>query len=84
VKYYLPKGISYMDIQLVGIIGAGVMGSGLAQVLAKTGHEVVLVDISNDILQSIKDQFIKNVRLQMMLSKEHAIEEPRDVLKTRN
>jgi 3-hydroxybutyryl-CoA dehydrogenase len=31
--------------QLVGVLGAGQMGSGIAQVLARTGHEVVLYDL---------------------------------------
>jgi 3-hydroxybutyryl-CoA dehydrogenase len=31
-----------MTIQRVGIIGSGIMGSGIAEVAAKTGHDVVL------------------------------------------
>src|SRR3954471_19805645 len=31
-----------MTIERVGIIGSGIMGSGIAEVAAKTGHEVVL------------------------------------------
>ena len=31
-----------MTIQRVGILGSGIMGSGIAEVAAKTGHEVVL------------------------------------------
>jgi len=31
-----------MAIERVGIIGSGIMGSGIAEVAAKTGHEVVL------------------------------------------
>ena len=31
-----------MTIKRVGIVGSGIMGSGLAEVAAKTGHEVVL------------------------------------------
>ena len=29
---------------IVGVIGAGTMGSGIAQVAAQTGHSVVLLD----------------------------------------
>ena len=39
-----------MNIQTVGVIGAGVMGVGVAQNLAQTGHHAVLLDISDDIL----------------------------------
>ena len=31
-----------MTIQRVGVVGSGIMGSGIAEVAAKTGHEVVL------------------------------------------
>ena len=31
-----------MTIKSVGILGSGIMGSGIAEVAAKTGHEVVL------------------------------------------
>ena len=33
-----------MDVQRTGVIGAGVMGSGIAQVLAQVGCEVVCID----------------------------------------
>lgn len=33
-------------IKIIGVIGAGQMGSGIAQVLAQAGYEVVLQDIS--------------------------------------
>lgn len=35
-----------MDIQKVGVIGAGTMGSGIAQVFAVAGHDVVMCDVS--------------------------------------
>ncbi len=31
-----------MTIKRVGILGSGIMGSGIAEVAAKSGHEVVL------------------------------------------
>src|SRR5450755_4459997 len=31
-----------MTIKRVGIVGSGIMGSGIAEAAAKTGHEVVL------------------------------------------
>ncbi|XP_023233392.1 hydroxyacyl-coenzyme A dehydrogenase, mitochondrial-like [Centruroides sculpturatus] len=33
------------------VIGGGLMGSGIAQVAAQTGHEVILVDVSDEILK---------------------------------
>ncbi|KAK3554122.1 hypothetical protein QTP70_019216 [Hemibagrus guttatus] len=38
-------------IKHVTVIGGGLMGSGIAQVAAVTGHSVVLVDMSEDILK---------------------------------
>ncbi|MFN2520720.1 MAG: 3-hydroxyacyl-CoA dehydrogenase family protein [Candidatus Limnocylindria bacterium] len=35
----------------VGVVGAGTMGAGIAQVCAAAGHEVVLVDVSPDQLK---------------------------------
>ena len=36
-----------MEIQRMGVVGAGTMGSGIAQVAAQSGIDVVLVDISS-------------------------------------
>ena len=41
-------GISVMAIETVGIIGAGQMGSGIAQVAATAGYKVLFYDISAD------------------------------------
>ena len=40
-----------MDIQRIGVIGAGVMGSEIAQVAAAAGCSVVLVDIDDAAVQ---------------------------------
>ena len=40
-----------MDIRRVGVVGAGQMGSGIAQVFAQSGYEVLLHDISEDNLE---------------------------------
>lgn len=41
-----PEGIPTSKINKVGIIGAGMMGAGIAYVTAKAGMEVVLIDTS--------------------------------------
>lgn len=58
-----------MDIQVVGVIGAGVMGSGVSQALAQTGHNVILVDISEEILERAKQEIKNNLRFGLMLNK---------------
>ncbi len=58
-----------MNIHVVGVVGAGVMGTGLAQNLAQTGHEVILLDTSDAILDKAKETIKKNMRLQRMFNK---------------
>jgi 3-hydroxybutyryl-CoA dehydrogenase len=48
-----------MNIQVVGVVGAGVMGIGVSQNLAQTGYQVILVDISEAILESAEQEIKK-------------------------
>ncbi|ELU06583.1 hypothetical protein CAPTEDRAFT_137685 [Capitella teleta] len=41
-------------IKHVTVIGGGLMGSGIAQIAAQTGHDVTMVDMSEDILAKSK------------------------------
>lgn len=41
-----------MEIMQVGVLGAGTMGAGIAQVFAEAGLKVMLVDIDKNMLQS--------------------------------
>ncbi len=40
-----------MNLQNIGVIGAGTMGNGIAQVCAVAGFNVTLIDISESALQ---------------------------------
>ena len=40
-----------MAIKRVVIIGGGLMGSGIAQVAAQTGHDVAVVDLNDQVLK---------------------------------
>jgi 3-hydroxybutyryl-CoA dehydrogenase len=40
-----------MEIKTIGVVGAGQMGSGIAQVAAQAGYEVVLLDVSQEALE---------------------------------
>ena len=53
----------------IGVIGAGVMGRGIAQVSAMAGHEVVLFDINYDVLQSAEKGVDKNLNKAIQLGK---------------
>ena len=60
--------IVVMEIQSVGVIGAGTMGIGLAQNLAQTGHQVILLDIADRILEKAEAEIRKNLRVQHFFS----------------
>ncbi len=61
-----------MNLKRIGVIGAGVMGVGVAQTLAQTGHDVVLVDICDDILDQAKGQIYQNIRLSRLFNRPQA------------
>ncbi|NQE34943.1 3-hydroxyacyl-CoA dehydrogenase NAD-binding domain-containing protein [Microcoleus asticus] len=69
-----------MNIQTVGVIGAGVMGVGVAQNLAQTGHHAVLLDISDDILERAKQEIKNNIRFQGFFNKNEKADSPNDIL----
>jgi 3-hydroxybutyryl-CoA dehydrogenase len=70
-----------MDIQVVGVIGAGVMGTGVAQNLAQTNHQVILLDVSGEILERAKEKIEQDVRLQGLFNKGAKATDPKEVLK---
>ncbi|MGH9801440.1 MAG: 3-hydroxyacyl-CoA dehydrogenase NAD-binding domain-containing protein, partial [Blastocatellia bacterium] len=39
-----------MAIKKIGVLGAGLMGSGVAQVAAASGYEVTLVEVSEELV----------------------------------
>jgi 3-hydroxyacyl-CoA dehydrogenase/enoyl-CoA hydratase/3-hydroxybutyryl-CoA epimerase len=41
-----PDGIAKQEIRKIGVLGAGMMGAGIAYVSAKAGYDVVLKDVS--------------------------------------
>ncbi|MCJ8333010.1 MAG: 3-hydroxybutyryl-CoA dehydrogenase [Epibacterium sp.] len=53
-----------MDVQKVGVIGAGQMGNGIAHVMALSGFNVVLNDISQTALDNALAQIQKNLARQ--------------------
>lgn len=50
-----------MDVKDVCVIGAGVMGSGIVQLLATYGYNVTLVDENEEILNKAKNAIEKNL-----------------------
>ncbi len=50
-----------MDIKKVCVIGAGIMGTGIAQLVATHGYNVNLVDVNEEILNKAKSSIEKNL-----------------------
>lgn len=61
-----PKDVPRFDVKKVGIVGAGLMGQGIAQVSAKVGIDVVLLDRDLASARRGKEQVAKTLgrRLQ--------------------
>lgn len=58
------------NVKKIGVIGAGVMGTGVAQRFAEAAYEIVLVDIRDDILESAKAAIERNIMIHNMMNKE--------------
>jgi 3-hydroxybutyryl-CoA dehydrogenase len=50
-----------MNIKNVCVIGAGIMGHGIAQLIASHGYQVNLVDLNEDILYNAKETIKQNL-----------------------
>lgn len=50
-----------MNIQKVGVVGAGTMGNGIAHVFARAGYEVVLCDVEQAFLERALATISKNM-----------------------
>ena len=51
------------SVEKIGIIGAGIMGSGIAQVTAQAGYQVVMKDVENKFLERGLSAIRKNLQL---------------------
>ena len=58
-----------MPFGTVGVVGAVVMGQGLAQALAQTGHRVILVDLGDEQLDRARGEIRQNVRMQSLFGR---------------
>jgi 3-hydroxybutyryl-CoA dehydrogenase len=53
----------------IGVVGAGVMGRGLAQDLAHHGYKVLLIDVDERTLAEAKKEIRQSLRAQFMMQK---------------
>jgi 3-hydroxybutyryl-CoA dehydrogenase len=58
-----------MNIQRVGVVGAGTMGNGIAHVFARSGYAVVLCDVEQRFLDRGLDTIGKNLDREVAKSK---------------
>lgn len=56
---------SISEIKTVGVIGAGQMGSGIIQVMALAGYDVVLIDINQEQIDRALDHVGKSMERQV-------------------
>ena len=70
-----------MEIEKVGVIGAGQMGNGIAHVMALAGYDVMMTDISQDALDKAVALIGKN--LDRQVSREKIAQADRDAAMSR-
>ena len=73
-----PKEFDKYDVKKIGILGAGLMGAGIAYVTAKAGIEVVLIDVDQGAADKGKE-YSENI-LNKLLSKKKTTEEKKEKL----
>lgn len=76
-----PKGIAESKVQKVGILGAGMMGAGIAYVSAKVGIDVVLLDTTQE--NADKGKAYSQGILDKAISRGRSTAEKRDALLAR-
>ena len=60
---YLSSSVSRQAaIKEFVVIGGGLMGAGIAQVGAQTGHKVTLVDISQEVLEKSQGRINESIK----------------------
>lgn len=74
-------GDDHNSMATVGVVGAGTMGSGIAEVFAQAGYDVVLVDTSDEFL----DRGLKRITsgLDRLVARERLTDEKRDAILSR-
>ena len=67
-----------MEIKTIGVVGAGQMGNGIAQVAAHSGFRVVMSDIADSFVQKGLGTISKNLGEMVEKGKTSSREEGRD------
>ena len=70
-----------MDISTVGVVGCGLMGSGIAEIAAKSGFDVVVREVNDDFLEAGRKRIQKS--MDRAVDKEKMTAEDRDAAMAR-
>ena len=68
-EVFLLEGEALMNIQRVGVVGAGTMGNGIAHVFARSGYRVVLCDVEQRFLDRGVETIGKNLDREVAKNK---------------
>ncbi|NHJ25962.1 MAG: 3-hydroxyacyl-CoA dehydrogenase family protein [Candidatus Lokiarchaeota archaeon] len=71
-----------MDITNTTVIGAGIMGHGIAQLIASHGYQVSLVDLNDNILNTAKEAIKQNLT-QFFVNKGKITQDQADIILNR-
>jgi 3-hydroxybutyryl-CoA dehydrogenase len=66
-------------VDRIGVVGAGTMGRGVAQLFAEHGHDVVLVDIADSALAAAREEIARSVRLAPLVRPGMPARDPAEV-----
>lgn len=69
-----------MENSLIGVIGAGVMGQGVAQTFAEKEYKVILVDTNDELLKKAIVSIEKNIKLNSFFNKQSLSIKPNEVI----
>jgi 3-hydroxybutyryl-CoA dehydrogenase len=67
-------------MSVLGVVGAGTMGTGVSQLFAEQGHDVVLVDIADHVLGRARAEIARNVWMTPLVRPATPARKPEEVL----
>lgn len=66
----------------IGVVGSGIMGNGIAQVFAMSGHTVILSDLNKQALD--KAELAINQNVERVLKKSNQLNKKQDCIRLSN
>lgn len=69
-----------MLLKKIGVVGAGVMGRGVALNFSMFGYKVTLLDLSEEILENCRQELLKDLRFQGLINPKLKVDNIEEVL----